>query len=489
MPLKQILWVDKYRPVDVADIVGNGAKIKRLQDWLSGWEGNSRDYKIRDQKAKAIIISGPPGVGKTTSAKLVCSKLGYDCFEVNASDSRNKSTNSTADGMKNNVLAMVREMVTNSSIAFGKLSPKMALVMDEVDGMSSGDRGGVMELVKIIKDTRIPIICICNDKYSPKLKSLLNHCEDCAFQRPLKLQVAKFAANVAQKEGISITEDSLIKLVELCDNDVRLVLNQLQFLSSLATRHHQAYDSSLKDIPGNPFTNTERLFNRAGNTLCARERLALSDSDIMCLFVQENYVNIRPQGATTEFDRLNLVAAAATRCSDADVLNKAVYIDQIWSMLPASTMTAAVLPASIVSGGRELLSASAGERNFHRFPSVLGKISSRSKISRLCHELFTHFTSDSPCAATRVQLRLEYFPLLRIKTLRDMTFIAKGGREQTGIEGIVAFMQDYNINRTDWDTLHESTRLSGKGPPFQPTVSVLCSKVKAAFTKRCKCLD
>ena len=67
---------------------------------------------------------------------------------------------------------MVRELITNSTIGFADEIKPSVLIMDEVDGMSSGDRGGVAELISLIKITKIPIICICNDRYSTKLKSL-----------------------------------------------------------------------------------------------------------------------------------------------------------------------------------------------------------------------------------------------------------------------------------------------------------------------------
>jgi replication factor C subunit 1 len=63
------------------------------------------------------------------------------------------------------------------------------LIMDEVDGMSGGDRGGVADLIASIKASRIPIICICNDKYSQKLKSLINYCLPLAYRKPTKQQV------------------------------------------------------------------------------------------------------------------------------------------------------------------------------------------------------------------------------------------------------------------------------------------------------------
>ena len=60
--------------------------------------------------------------------------------------------------------------------------------MDEVDGMSGGDRGGVGELIGIIKTSKVPIICICNDKYNQKLKSLRNNTLELDFRYSSKAQ-------------------------------------------------------------------------------------------------------------------------------------------------------------------------------------------------------------------------------------------------------------------------------------------------------------
>ena len=67
--------------------------------------------------------------------------------------------------------------------------PKAVLIMDEVDGMSAGDRGGVADLIASIKISKIPIVCICNDRYSQKLKSLVNYCLLLNFRKPTKQQV------------------------------------------------------------------------------------------------------------------------------------------------------------------------------------------------------------------------------------------------------------------------------------------------------------
>lgn len=76
-------------------------------------------------------------------------------------------------------LALTQLQSANSSVCAGM---QLCLVMDEVDGMSAGDRGGVPDLILTIKAAKLPIICICNDKYNQKLKSLRNHCLELDFR-------------------------------------------------------------------------------------------------------------------------------------------------------------------------------------------------------------------------------------------------------------------------------------------------------------------
>jgi len=58
------------------------------------------------------------------------------------------------------------------------------LIFDEVDGMSSGDRGGSSQLLQFVKGTSFPMICICNDVRSPKMKTLETHCVSLRFSKP-----------------------------------------------------------------------------------------------------------------------------------------------------------------------------------------------------------------------------------------------------------------------------------------------------------------
>ena len=80
-----------------------------------------------------------------------------------------------------------------SSLQIGaaKNLQRSVMIMDEVDGMSSGDRGGITEIIRMIKDSKVPVICICNDRFSEKIRSLAGHCLDIRFHKPNKGQVVR----------------------------------------------------------------------------------------------------------------------------------------------------------------------------------------------------------------------------------------------------------------------------------------------------------
>lgn len=100
--------------------------------------------------------------------------------------------------------------------------------MDEVDGMAGNeDRGGIQELIQLIKNSKVPVICMCNDRNHPKMRSLVNYCFDLRFNRPRVEQIKAAMMSVCFKEGIKITGDALGDIIVGSNQDVRQVLHNL----------------------------------------------------------------------------------------------------------------------------------------------------------------------------------------------------------------------------------------------------------------------
>ena len=179
------LWVEKYKPRTVRDLVGNANQINKLSNWLKAWDAKRPVQSVRpgmeNTTAKAALLSGTAGIGKTSTARLISESLGFKVIEFNASDTRSKTViDELANGLAtSNVLG---------SVAGASMGSKVVVIMDEVDGMSGGDRGGSAALIQMIKRTKLPIICICNDRQDNKVRSLANHCLDLKFLKPI-LQV------------------------------------------------------------------------------------------------------------------------------------------------------------------------------------------------------------------------------------------------------------------------------------------------------------
>lgn len=177
---KHVSFVDKYKPKSSKQLIGQQEKssnYNKLCSWISNWH-KSREKKNLNKPSvwnknddgayfTAALLSGPPGVGKTTCVEIACHELGYDFVEFNASDTRSKK-------LLNDAVVPVLKNQSLSGYAKGDTfttSKKQILVMDEVDGMAGNeDRGGISELITFIKNTKIPIICMCNDRNNQKIR-------------------------------------------------------------------------------------------------------------------------------------------------------------------------------------------------------------------------------------------------------------------------------------------------------------------------------
>ena len=387
---KKELFVDKYKPKTIQEIIGHKEQINELGKWLDAFPTSLKnpDYK------RGVLITGPPGIGKTTMAHLVVTTMGYKVAEYNASDTRSIKS---LEGL--GLRRLFKEVV----------------IMDEIDGLS--ERGSVGEIAALIKTSQVPIICIANEK-PPKLKPIISVTLDIKCLRPMKSTVAIALA----KKIPGTTKEQIEKLCEQSGNDIRSVLNTLDFGQS--AKGSLKPTASSKDAQHDIFSATFKLFRNKKLPFAEADDLVFTDFNMVPLMVQEAYA-----AASTNIEELE---AAAERLSLGDLMSKQLYRDMNdWTLLP-----------HIVSNAAAVTKMVTGPAPNQIFPQFLGKESKRTKHKVWCKEMA--YRMDVPVK----KMRLDYMGAIHTLVLNWL--LKKDGAKEAAKN-----MTELGLIREDLDTIQD----------------------------------
>lgn len=485
-PATTQLWTTKYAPTTMSQICGNKGQVEKIQNWLKAWPKNHRTgFQMPGKDGfgtyRAIIIHGPPGIGKTTAAHLACKLEGFDVIESNASDTRSKNMVESGLGDVLNNTSMLGFFAADGKDVNLK-KKKIVLIMDEVDGMSAGDRGGVGALAKVCKKTDIPLILICNDRKLPKMKPFDFVTYDIPFRRPTVDQVRSRVATICHREGLKLSKEAMDALIEGSNKDIRQIVNMLSSakLDQTVMDFDQTKSMSKqweKHVVLKPWDICHKLLGSgmfaptSKATLNDKIELYFNDHEFSYLMIQENYLTTRPmlaqnRGLNSREQRLKeleLVDKAAESISDGDLVDRMIHgSQQQWSLMPTHAVFSAVRPASFMSGAMTGQTA---------FTSWLGNNSKHGKLSRYVKEIQSHMRLRT--SADRHEIRQQYLPTLWSQLVRKMEVEGK-----EAVEDVIELMDSYFLTREDFDAIVEL----GVGPQRQELVS-LDTQTKSTFTR------
>lgn len=174
--------------LNINKLLDRSEQEKKLYEYLNYFEENKQKMEVR----RGIYVYGSPGTGKTEFVTKILKKMNYDILKYDAGDVRNK--NVIEEITKNN---MSDKNIIN---LFLNKVKKIAIIMDEIDGLNSGDKGGINTLIKLIRPkktkkqkkeniTMIPIICIGDYHIDKKIKEMMKVCVTIELKSPTTAQL------------------------------------------------------------------------------------------------------------------------------------------------------------------------------------------------------------------------------------------------------------------------------------------------------------
>lgn len=199
------LWTEKYKPRKIKDIVGQRDSIEKIIYFI-------RNFK--EMQKKSLIIYGPSGAGKTASIYAIAKEFNYDLIERNPGEALNRQNLNDSLGKSSQNLSFFKK---------GKI-----FVIEEAESI---EHNGALEILRIIKDSKWPIVLIANDAYSDKLKEIRKISQIIQFKQLKKEEIMQCLRKIAHEENLKIQEKALETLASYSRGDLRAATNDLQMLS------------------------------------------------------------------------------------------------------------------------------------------------------------------------------------------------------------------------------------------------------------------
>lgn len=343
------LWFEKHRPVEIDDIIISENKIRFLNEWFE-------KFKLGEQETRALLFTGPPGLGKTTLAHVILKLHGYTVVEFNASDIRSKAhINEKLDGLIN--FTNVNSVVTGCNV-------RTAIIMDEVDGMFKGDRGGIDELLSFIATpsnrkkgvnettTKVPIICICNlgNIKRDTIKQLQKECCEIQFTLPDKGMMKRLLNRMVEKEGLVIDQDAEDFIIEWSQADFRRMTGILEFLSIQAVN---PIDLAQAQMFYSVLTNKEKdiyitdSIKRLLNDVLPIEDINTiynADKSKAPMVVHQNYVKAIDKQRIGYKEKIDNAIRTIDSLVVSDVIEKHMYNSQHWHLQAVQGLSCTYVP-------------------------------------------------------------------------------------------------------------------------------------------------
>lgn len=332
-----MLWTEKYKPKKMDEVVQH--PVEKL-----------KDFALNNKTA--LLIYGPTGVGKTSSIYALAKELNYELYELNASDFRNKEK----------ILSLLGASTQQMSL----FSKGKIILIDEIEGLSSVDRGAVNAIIEVIHSSSFPIFLVTSMFEAEKIEPLKKHCQILEFTALTPESIFKKLEQICKKEKIDYDIEALNFLAKYSSGDLRAAITDLQVLSKnkitkkavleLGTRERTDEIKNIllrifktKDITiaYETLLNKKSAVNLIDFGKTNRSPAVFSDDNALIYWIEENlprnYINEDLEGAFNTMSRIDILQRQIMKSQHYRFL---AYISTLISAGIASSKT--IKPEKIV---------------------------------------------------------------------------------------------------------------------------------------------
>lgn len=352
------MFTTKYKPNTIQEFIGNKETVLSFIRWILNWDA-------KNTSSKCALISGKNGIGKTLLVDLLFQKLDFNVINLSIDDERDK------EHIKQVIMPLLKMKKTVDK-------QENCLLVSDIDG--GGDYGFISCLLDCIKESEIPVICICDDRYDQSIKPILHYCRDMKLTPPTYNEVYPLLYKIIMEEKIKINKSELEKIYEESGGDIRYILNTLQMFIKKKDMHKDIQNSNIFEIAGKLLSLETGLEDKI--------RYYKMAEDLNMLMIQENYISSTiPHN--DERKRVQNITYEADAMSDSDIL--------------ASTYNFELMPYIVESALRATSKCS--KRGQIKFPQFLGRISTinKNKREKVNYETMNNETKVKKSAVKKVK--------------------------------------------------------------------------------------
>lgn len=405
------------------EILGRTHIENEITTILNNFEKMHKDLDYK----KGIYIYGSSGVGKTTFILNILKKLNYDIIHYDAGDVRNKALieNIASNNIATcNVLDMMHKRVK-----------KIAILMDEIDGMNSGDKGGLTALIKLIRQKKTkkqrlenmtlnPIICIGNYNMDKKIKELMKVCNVFELKQPTPAQMKTL---IKSEIGTSVNVEPIVNYA-LGD------LRKLEFVKRLCATNHYNVNALSNILNSKTFNDDTNKITKAlvkNKFLFKDHNLLMNETDrtTVALLWHENILDVLPPNS------LDFYLQFLNNICFSDYIDRITFQNQIWHFNEMSSLIKTFHNNKLFHehspGGAELANV--------RFTKVLTKYSTEYNNTEFIYDMCQKLDMDKKdMFAFYQELRL-YYKNKNIDIANDTN----------ALNSIEAHFDNYDITKLD----------------------------------------